>query len=80
MPATTDEMTAARAVTAIGGCGTLSMLANMKLALSFHSWSNTAEENERLDACKWLFANARNRRAFLAEKQRRHDARFARKA
>lgn len=69
------EMNAARAVELIGGCGSLHVLANMKLALSMHSWHNTPEENARLEACKWLFASARNRRAFLAEKQRRHDAR-----
>lgn len=27
---------------------------NMKLALSMHSWHNTPEENERLEACKVL--------------------------
>jgi uncharacterized membrane protein len=33
---------------------------NMAKALSLHSWNNTAEENERLEAAKWAIANQRD--------------------
>jgi hypothetical protein len=52
-------------------------LSNMIRALGLFSWNNTAEENARLEAAKWV---KRNRKAYAAHCQAMRDARFSRSA
>jgi hypothetical protein len=62
-------MDAKRACTIIGN-QPMWAIKNMAKALSMHSWNNTTEENERLEAARWAIANQRDFDIAISKRRR----------